>query len=258
MPYDLNVQKIVNVRYEESRSWKRPRALPRHWEALVLFCKGEVEYRFAQQTLTVKEGDLFLLPGALAYSGVRLTEEVSFFVIDFTCVAKDETTRFGAPRILVRNGLASLYPVFCDFLSLWKRRPIETELRAKALLYRLLCAEFLERDDEKKEDATARILDYIQKELGNDTLSVASLCQRFFISESQLRRNLRKATGLSPNRYVLTLRLNRAVSELLNTEKSVQQISYECGFASPYYFSRCFTEAYGLSPRAYRNTYESV
>lgn len=253
---DLNIREILGIRYTESNHWKRPRSLPRQWEALVLFCKGEVEYHFENTTLAAREGDLLILPGEEAYCGERKSETVAFFVIDFVCAEKGELTRFGAPRILAQNSLAELYVRFADFLALWERRPIGIELRAKAFLYDLLCTGLDEKQAAGDGGIIGQILDYIMEHLGDETLGVTSLCKCFFISPSQLRRNLLRATGLSPNRYILKLRLSRAENELLNTAKSIQQISYECGFASPYYFSRCFSQEYALSPREYRKKYE--
>ena len=102
------------------------------------------------------------------------------------------------------------------------------------------------------------IVSYIAKNIGDSTLSVADLCRKFFISESQLRRNIQRATRLTPSEYILTLRLNRAKNELSYTDRSVMEIAARCGFASPYYFSRCFSEEMGMSPLAYRKNSRSM
>ena len=96
------------------------------------------------------------------------------------------------------------------------------------------------------------IVAYIAENVGNPDLSVGQLCRKFFISESQLRRNIQRATRLAPSEYILTLRINRAKNELSYTDRSVKEIAARCGFASPYYFSRCFRQSTGLSPLAYR------
>ena len=61
------------------------------------------------------------------------------------------------------------------------------------------------------------------------------ICGRFFISESQLRRNIKKATGLPPDEYIRRLRINRAKNELISTQWKICEISESCGFSSPYY-----------------------
>ena len=69
------------------------------------------------------------------------------------------------------------------------------------------------------------------------------------ISERYLRRLFSQYLNLSPLDYLNQLRINKAVELLKNTEMSVKEVCYLCGFRSPQYFSRIFKQQMGFSPR---------
>ena len=74
------------------------------------------------------------------------------------------------------------------------------------------------------------------------------LCEAFLVSESQLRRDFRRATGLSPSDYIRTQRLERAAGMLEAGTHNAAAAAAACGFATPYYFSKCFRDHFGMPP----------
>lgn len=248
---DICIEKVVNVYFKQQSNWKRTVFAPRGYDALVLFTQGKIEYNFANKTVVAQKGDLLLLPGNLPYSGKKHTPQVGYYVIDFACGRAEEFSELLAPAVV--SNQEALCAVFSGALEQWQRQPIHMQLHLKSLVYGVLSGVF-ETCGYQPTARTEEILSFISENLGDSKLSVAALCRRFYISESQLRRNLQKATGLTPNSYITTLRINRAKSELLHTTRSIKAVSQGCGFSSPCYFSRCFAQATGLSPTEYRKT----
>ena len=78
------------------------------------------------------------------------------------------------------------------------------------------------------------------------------LCRRLNCCESSLIAQFRAETGQTPQQYLLTLRLRVGRALLIQTDRSVQEIAAECGFADPLYFSRIFSRRFGESPRVFR------
>jgi AraC-like DNA-binding protein len=76
-------------------------------------------------------------------------------------------------------------------------------------------------------------------------------------SYSTFRRRFKQYTGLAPNQYQLDTKLRNAKQFLDNTDLSIQDIAHECGFESPYYFSRYFKATTELSPKQYRARWEA-
>lgn len=72
------------------------------------------------------------------------------------------------------------------------------------------------------------------------------------LSESTLLRRFKKAFGMSPLKYHLSLRIERACELLARPELSITEVSYRSGFSDSNYFSRQFRKVKQRSPREYR------
>jgi AraC-like DNA-binding protein/mannose-6-phosphate isomerase-like protein (cupin superfamily) len=73
------------------------------------------------------------------------------------------------------------------------------------------------------------------------------------VSPAHLSRTLRAAYGMTPTDFVADLRLEHAASLLAATTLPIAEIAARCGFSSQSYFTRCFTSAHAVSPRAFRH-----
>ena len=252
MRMDLYIQDIVNAYYCKTDKWSRRFFAPRNHDGIVLFTEGAIEYSFFDKKVTAQKGDLLFLPGNVAYSGKKLCETVAFYVIDFNCAAADEFERLFPAVVLPAKDYTATEAGFAQATELWTKQRIDRNFRIKSFLYSILCHAVDTGTQEKHVSATATILDYICENIHDASLSVKQLCSLFHISESQLRRNILKQTGLKPNEYILRTRLNLAKNELTYTTESIQSVSEHCGFSSPYYFSNCFSKFVGISPAQYR------
>lgn len=82
-----------------------------------------------------------------------------------------------------------------------------------------------------------------------EPLSPDELASYVTISRRQLERLFRSYLDCTPTQYYLGLRLRNARLLLLQTEKSIVEISLACGFASAPHFSKCYRDRFGLPPR---------
>lgn len=99
--------------------------------------------------------------------------------------------------------------------------------------------------------AVGKAIDYIGKNNTGD-ITVKDIARAAGVSSPHLHLLLRNATGMSPMRQVLKLRMETARSLLLVTEKSVKEISAECGFNDVNNFCVRFKKNYGIPPGEYR------
>lgn len=91
----------------------------------------------------------------------------------------------------------------------------------------------------------------IEKRLSNPDTNVEDLGAALGFSRVQLYRKTKALTGYAPNELLRIARLKKAASLLAATEKSIAEVTYEVGFSSPSYFTRCFKEFFGESPTDY-------
>ena len=98
-------------------------------------------------------------------------------------------------------------------------------------------------------------IDYARKyfnEHYNEDISIEEYAQSRGMSVSWFLRNFKQMTMKSPMQYILTIRINNAVSLLETTDYNVTEISTIVGYDNPLYFSRIFKKQKGVSPSDYR------
>ncbi|MBN13276.1 MAG: hypothetical protein CMI17_09835 [Opitutaceae bacterium] len=98
----------------------------------------------------------------------------------------------------------------------------------------------------------AGVASHIQKSY-HETIRIEDLAGIANLSVSQLQRKFKKIYNVTPVQYINKLRIHEACEMLKNTNLSVTQIAYECGFGSSSFFATQFRHAIGESPSAYRS-----
>jgi len=82
--------------------------------------------------------------------------------------------------------------------------------------------------------------------------TVAEVAQLIGLHPTSFCRGFKHSTGLSPHRYILAHRINRA-KEMMNDQRlSLTEIALDCGFSGSSQFSVVFKRITGMSPREYR------
>ena len=80
---------------------------------------------------------------------------------------------------------------------------------------------------------------------------IPDYCRVMTMSKSQLYRKTTMLTGLSPNLLLKEFRLERAKESMKRQRYTIAQITFDSGFTSASYFTKCFKKKYGLLPMAY-------
>ena len=93
-----------------------------------------------------------------------------------------------------------------------------------------------------------RFRELIEENLADSEVSVEDLGSKMGLSRVQLYRKIKALTNYSPNELVRIARLKKAASLLASSEKTISEITYEVGFTSPSYFTKCYKEYFGESP----------
>lgn len=98
------------------------------------------------------------------------------------------------------------------------------------------------------QDLINGMLTYIHENLSDPSLSITALTDRFQISAPTLQKRLRSAVGQTFSAYVETERMNKARQELLESSRTVQEISESCGYTSPNSFYKAYKRCFGEAP----------
>lgn len=84
-------------------------------------------------------------------------------------------------------------------------------------------------------------------------ISPEEIASQLNLSYSWFRRAFKEYTGFSPAKYISVLKLQKAKTMLVSTQKSIKEISISLSFDNVEYFSTFFKKMTGKTPMAYRN-----
>lgn len=87
-----------------------------------------------------------------------------------------------------------------------------------------------------------------------DRIKIDDLAEHIGISRTHLTNRFKKKFGVSPQRYLIELRLEKACVMLKNTQQPIGIIASKCGYEDSMSFSRAFKAEYNMSPKAYRES----
>jgi AraC family transcriptional regulator len=83
-------------------------------------------------------------------------------------------------------------------------------------------------------------------------VTLADLARACELSIRHFTRAFRGSTGMSPHRWLLQLRIEKAKTLLTNSRRMLADIALECGFADQSHFTRAFQRSVGVSPGAWQ------
>lgn len=102
-----------------------------------------------------------------------------------------------------------------------------------------------------------RFLEIFKTEMGNADLSVDMIASRMGLERSQFYRKIKALTNYAPVELMRRLRLQQGHILLTSSDRTISEIAYEIGFSTPAYFTKCYREAYGVTPTETRNNISS-
>jgi len=98
-----------------------------------------------------------------------------------------------------------------------------------------------------------KMLNFIDENIDDETLSSEILCDKLAISKSSLYNKTKSVLGITPHSLINQRRLRKAVILLQSTTMTVSEIIDQTGFTSRTHFYDLFSKAYECSPSDYRN-----
>ena len=97
---------------------------------------------------------------------------------------------------------------------------------------------------------------HVEKHLLVTEFGPDELAREIGLSKSQVLRKIKALTNVSTSIYMRNIRLEFAKEMLVNKEATISEVAYQTGFSSPNYFSKCFKEYAGVSPKEFLESLE--
>ncbi len=170
------------------------------------------------------------------------------------------------PDMLELYDIEQYFAVFDDMIQTKISSVPGSELLCTAKLFELVS--YLERDKARGltvtndkyiryRDAVYKTGEYIRSSFSK-RLTLAVLADKAHMSQTYFHTVFKATIGVTPQRYVMNVRLANAKNLLLNTNAGIEEISERCGFDSLSYFSYAFKKETGISPGEFRKQNREV
>jgi len=97
-----------------------------------------------------------------------------------------------------------------------------------------------------------RIQRIIEENLQDEDFRIDNLASEMGLSRSAFFKKLKSLTGFAPVDYVKEIRLVKAQHLIETTTLNITEVAYAVGFRDAGYFTKCFRQKYGTTPKEYR------
>lgn len=100
-------------------------------------------------------------------------------------------------------------------------------------------------------------IDYVERTC-DEGLTVEELAEKLKLSRRDLDKVFSSVLNISPKKYIISVRIDRACTALRKTTESIAEIAEAVGYANQFYFAKEFKRLTGMTPTQYRNSTETV
>lgn len=230
--------------------------------AQILYCiSGSGCLKYDDKTIDIVPGDIFYIPKGKTHEYFPYEEkwEVRWIVFDgkdieglmYELGLKD-------PTVAGTDDLSPLQKLFDKMFITLKADKVYGNYLCSGLAYQFIMEfhriilNMSASDGNIRNEMLMSAINYIDSNFGSD-FSITDLAAVSEVSQQYLGRIFRQILNTSPAEYVINRRIMEARRLLIETDKSIAEISQMCGFSSAGYFCTAFRKSEGITPGAYRN-----
>lgn len=226
--------------------------------------KGYGTFKFNGKVYNLKQGDIFILLKGMqveyvasiddpweyywiGFSGSNANEYLNRTSITNSCVANCEENSKIPQIILNMCEISKTYnPSRSDDILLLKE--------LYSLLYALI-EEFPKPFEYKDKELHTYIQDALNFINSNymHSITVQEIADYVNLSRSYLYKIFIKNLGISPQRYLINLRMYKATLLLKGTKLPIGEVASSVGYSDSLLFSKTFSKHFSMSPLNYRN-----
>jgi class 3 adenylate cyclase len=108
----------------------------------------------------------------------------------------------------------------------------------------------------QEENLLGSLLDTLENHWQRPEFDVSEFCRAMVMSKSQLYRKTMAFWGVPPNLLIREFRLDKARDMLKKQSFNISQTTFDSGFNSPSYFTKCFKKKFGMLPASYQDSFQ--
>jgi len=245
---DISVKDFLSMSYRYNTKPTARERMRKSDFGLMFVAEGQATITSDGKTINLNVGDGMFVPLNQKYKYSR-NKPGKVFILNFSMYDASLFTDFITFHISEANHIV---PYLDSFKNLFFSNSKNKRPALLSIFYSILQS-VLRSGEAAEHPALKKAIGYVKDNLGNPLLNAAEIACAAGYSEGHLRRLFKEIYKVSPMQYLNELRIDTAKNLLLSTGLSVKEISEQCGFNSPFYFSTIFKAKLGRSPSRYRD-----
>jgi AraC-like DNA-binding protein len=235
--------------HEELACFKRS-TIKSEWDTLILVVDGAYGIHINDQSMVIKKNEIMFIP-----AGVKFDREVLSSVTYYNICFRREgehPTYFEASQGIFKiptNQVEALLESMRCVSILPDNRELIIHMIERIFMENYLFAKLNPFSEEVE-----NTIQYMRRNL-DKKIDMEELAKRVYLSHNGLIWKFKQELNTTPSKYLYLLRMRNAKRLLLNYSYSITEVSEQCGYQNPYYFSNEFHRYTGMSPSAFRKQY---
>lgn len=256
---DIQVKNLYFVLERPANpQWKLNPKQNKDWYALSYVVSGGVQYRFGDETICAKKGNVVFIKTDQLYSAKSIPEDPwHFFSVAFSLECMDADSKkilHGLPNIFTSSDSSRMAENFAELHRTWAAKDPGYLIKCRSLILDIL---YILLSDESRRQKTsthytkiARVVDMMRAHCER-SYSLSELCAMTGLSPSYFRQLFKEMTGMSAIQFQNQQKIQRAKDLILSQNCNVTEAAQAVGFSDIYYFSRMFRKLTGQNPSEY-------
>ena len=217
-------------------------------------CSGSGNLHIAGKTISLSKGDIFFTFPASPFC-VESSENFTYMYISF--LGSRANMIMDKLKINKRNcHFSNCQEVYHLWLTGLNSTPETTDLIAESIL--LYSFHFLgnkktqpEKEKNLNQNVALIVKKYIDDNFSVPKLSLEMISHELAYSPKYISSLFKKNFDVGIVEYLNTIRIQNAYTLMQQGFTSISDVSTQCGYSDPQYFSKVFKQKHGISPKAY-------
>jgi len=203
----LRILDVVELKQEKISRHVSGRA----FHALSFRLRSDVRLHSCTQDFLVQDDTVTFLPAGLKYSRTGTHDELIAVHFHMADVTEKQI------EVFQPENPAELREMFSSLLTCWKERKQGYRYQCTAIFYGILAHCHCQMAQERTENRISASVDHLEQNWSNPDLTMGEIAERSFMSEVYFRRLFKQQFGISPQKYLIRLRVEKAADLWYNT-----------------------------------------
>ncbi len=245
----FNILDVVRLDQKNSRTVNSRR----NFDALSFRFSADTQIHSSRGDFRLGDGDVCFVPANLNYARNALRDEL--IVVHFTTgnwsFSQIEHFSPRAPQVFAE--------LFGKIYKIWNEKDVGYFYRAAALFCEILAECYRENyrlmPNESSVGKIDSAVNYLNLHFTDPNLRISDAAEMSFVSEIYFRKLFLEKYGVSPKKYLVTLKIQRAAELIAEGYHSLKEVAALSGYPDYQYFCTQFKRVKGVSPSEYKYNY---